>query len=48
MMKIIGLAATKVINVKAVRAVDLVVSYQTYALGDGEVAVEAKTSADLG
>lgn len=46
MMKIQGLIATQVIKVAAVKAIDLVVSYQTYALGGGEWSIEAKTSHD--
>ncbi len=45
-MRIEGLIATQVINVAAVRAIDLVVSYQTYALGGGEWSIEAKTTHD--
>lgn len=46
MMKIQGLIATQVIKVAAVKAVDLVVNYQTYSLGGGEWSIEAKTSHD--
>jgi hypothetical protein len=46
MMKIYGLIATKTINVKAVKAIDMVVSYQTYSLGGGEWSIEAKTTHD--
>lgn len=45
-MKIQGLIATQTVNVKAVKAIDLVVSYQTYSLGGGEWSIEAKTSYD--
>jgi hypothetical protein len=46
MMKIQGLIATQLIKVDEVRAIDLVVSYQTYSLGGGEWSIEAKTSYD--
>lgn len=46
MMKIQGLIATQLIKVDAIRAIDLVVSYQTYSLGGGEWSIEAKTSYD--
>lgn len=45
-MQIIGLKLTGKINVPALRKRDLVVSYQTYSIGDGEWSIEAKTSND--
>jgi hypothetical protein len=45
-MNIQGLVATQVIKVNAVKAVDLVVSYQTYSVGGGQWSIEAKTTHD--
>lgn len=45
-MRINGLIKTQIVNVKAIKAVDLVDSYQTYSLGGGEWSIEAKTSYD--
>lgn len=45
-MRLQGLKKVGIIEVPAVKAVDLVESCQTYALGDGMWSIEAKTSAD--
>jgi len=45
-MKIRGLVVARIVEVAAVKAVDLVVSYQTYSLGGGDWSIEAKTSND--
>lgn len=45
-MKIRGLIFSCVKHVAAVKAVDLVVSYQTYAVGGGDWSIEAKTTPD--
>lgn len=44
--KIKGLTFAGSISVPETRACDLVVSYQTYALGDGLWSIEAKTTSD--
>jgi len=41
-----GLTPGKKVHVPAVRAIDTVVSYQTYSVGGGEWSIEAKTSHD--
>jgi len=45
-MRINNLVKTQIVNVKAIKAVDLVVSYQSFSLGGGEWSIEAKTSHD--
>jgi hypothetical protein len=46
-MRINNLVKTQVVNVKEIKAVDLVVNYQSYSLGDGEWSIEAKTTQDM-
>lgn len=41
-----GLTPGKKVHVPAVKAIDLVVSYQQYSVGGGEWSIEAKTSYD--
>ena len=45
-MKLVGLVKVGTVKVPALKVVDLVESYQTYALGDGLWSIEAKTTED--
>ena len=46
-MKIQGLDYVGMTHVDEVRAIDLVTGFQTYAVGDGQWSIEAKTSQDM-